>query len=683
MKSYGRIFFILFFLFSARGNSQDIAKLYADSGLQHVVQYAFYLEDTAGNLSLDQILSPAQQARFKPTGKQQLSFNITKSVFWVHFRVVTSDHAEWYIHPEPALTEDMRFYHKAGNRWIMSQSGLDYPFSIREANFNSIIFPMHLAAGDTADYYLRIRSSFPMIIVARAGTAKYFWQAQYHDSIFAGIFMGIMLVMMLYNLFLYITNHDRVYIWYVLYVFTSTLFISFTTGYVSIFPDLIRRNFVFNHVLIPALFGTFGFFFAIRFLHTKKYAPRLHKLIYALMTLVFATVVIDFFNHHLATLLIQLQGILLTILCLLLGITVYRAGYAPARYYLLGFGCYMLSLSVYILVGILKLDTTHISPSMILMTGSALETIILSFAIGDKLNLAVREKMEAVNENEKLVREQNAVLEKKVLERTQEIHLQKEIIEEKNKDILDSIHYAKRIQGALLASEQVMKEHLRDYFVFYKPKDIVSGDFYWMDETGEKELLLLAGDCTGHGVPGAFMSLLNISILNELAGNKLSNPAEILNEQRKHIIRALNPPGAEISKDGMDCVLCKFDFSNNTLQFACANNPLWIIRDGNLLEFSPDKMPVGVHEGIVGDFKLQETKLEKGDLIYLLTDGFADQFGGPKGKKFKYSQLKEKLVGISFRNMEEQQQLLEEIFTGWKGGLEQVDDVLIIGVRIW
>ncbi|HET6993143.1 MAG TPA: SpoIIE family protein phosphatase, partial [Bacteroidia bacterium] len=359
---------------------------------------------------------------------------------------------------------------------------------------------------------------------------------------------------------------------------------------------------------------------------------------------------------------------------------------APARYYILGFGFYLLGLTAYILVAILSINTANFSPSHVLMTGSALEVIVLSFAIGDKLNLAVKEKetaqnekMEVIRANEMLVREQNVNLEKKVVERTKEINLQKEIIEEKNKDILDSIHYAKRIQGALLASEQMLRTHLPEHFVLYKPKDIVSGDFYWMSESQNKELFLLAGDCTGHGVPGAFMSLLNISILHELTtGNKLNSPDKILNEQRKLIISALNPPGSETSKDGMDCVLCKFDFNKHLLQFACANNPLWIIREGKLIEFAPDKIPVGVHEGINQDFSLQETDIRKGDQVYLLTDGFADQFGGPRGKKFKYKQLKEKLIEIADKVMEEQKIILEKIFEDWRGELEQLDDVLII-----
>jgi serine phosphatase RsbU (regulator of sigma subunit) len=260
---------------------------------------------------------------------------------------------------------------------------------------------------------------------------------------------------------------------------------------------------------------------------------------------------------------------------------------------------------------------------------------------------------------------------------------QKEIIEEKQKEILDSIHYAKRIQQAMLTSESYFDEHLNaDYFIYYQPKDIVSGDFYWAVAHHNKFYIATA-DCTGHGVPGAFMSLLNISFLNEnVIERNLQDPAQILNEQRKEIIKALNPKGSENSKDGMDCVLCAIDITNNTLEFAAANNPVWLIRNNELTEYKADKMPVGKYEDNAKDFKSQSIAIQKGDLTYTFTDGYADQFGGPKGKKFKYKQLENLLLANHHLPMDKQRELLSQTINDWKGNNEQVDDILVIGVRI-
>jgi serine phosphatase RsbU (regulator of sigma subunit) len=275
-------------------------------------------------------------------------------------------------------------------------------------------------------------------------------------------------------------------------------------------------------------------------------------------------------------------------------------------------------------------------------------------------------------------------LEQKVRDRTVEISHQKELIEEKNKEITDSINYAQRIQRALLASEQLLQQHLKDYFVFFNPKDIVSGDFYWGSTLKDGSFALVTADSTGHGVPGAIMSMLNISCLNEAVnGQKLTAANDILNYTRSKIIGHLaNDGSAEGGKDGMDCSLVKYDPATNKVYYSAANNPVWLVRNNELLEFDPDKMPVGKHDRDSTSFTQHEIEVQKGDIIYTLTDGFPDQFGGPKGKKFMYKKLKELLVSISTLPMADQKKKLRDTLYEWMGNLEQVDDVCIIGVRI-
>ena len=263
-----------------------------------------------------------------------------------------------------------------------------------------------------------------------------------------------------------------------------------------------------------------------------------------------------------------------------------------------------------------------------------------------------------------------------------EISKQKEIVEIKQKEIVSSIYYASRIQNALLTSENYFKTRLNDFFILYKPKDIVSGDFYRALEHNGIFYLIVA-DCTGHGVPGAFMSLLNISILNELIIEKgISYPDQILNEARREIIRSLNPEGGDESKDGMDCILCAIDFKKNKMQYACANNSFLLVRNNELIISATDKMPVGLSHDNLKPFTLHETEILKGDRLYLITDGYADQFGGLKGKKFKHKQLQELILRTNNLSAEKQKAELNKEFEEWKGELEQVDDVCVIGVRI-
>ena len=260
---------------------------------------------------------------------------------------------------------------------------------------------------------------------------------------------------------------------------------------------------------------------------------------------------------------------------------------------------------------------------------------------------------------------------------------QKELVEEKQNEISDSINYAKRIQTSFLANEMEFKDHFEDYFILFKPKDIVSGDFYWAISI-ESKLFICVADSTGHGIPGAFMSLLNISLLNEsVLSRNYNSTIDILNFIRNILILGLKPDETgQGGNDGMDCVLIIIDFKTLEMEFSGANNPLWIIRNNSIIELKADKMPIGRSPKETVSFSSQKFQLLKNDLLFGFTDGFPDQFGGPKGKKFKYKQLEELLISISLEPMEIQKQRLEEVFENWKGDLEQVDDVCVIGLRV-
>jgi serine phosphatase RsbU (regulator of sigma subunit)/rhodanese-related sulfurtransferase len=251
-------------------------------------------------------------------------------------------------------------------------------------------------------------------------------------------------------------------------------------------------------------------------------------------------------------------------------------------------------------------------------------------------------------------------------------------IEEKNREITDSINYAKRIQFTLLANENLLKENLKDHFILFKPKDIVSGDFYWAAKRGDNFYLAVC-DSTGHGVPGAFMSLLNSSFLNEAINEKgIEQPALICNYVRQKLVDSISKDGGQ---DGMDGILICWNRKQQKLSYAAAHNCPFIVRGRKGLELAADKMPVGIGEKNT-DFKLHVVDVYEGDKIYLFTDGYADQFGGPKGKKFKYKQLHELLVSLNDVTFEEQKNILDAIITEWRGPLDQTDDILVLGLSL-
>jgi serine phosphatase RsbU (regulator of sigma subunit) len=254
----------------------------------------------------------------------------------------------------------------------------------------------------------------------------------------------------------------------------------------------------------------------------------------------------------------------------------------------------------------------------------------------------------------------------------------------KNKEITDSIKYAKRLQEAILPPDNQVKKILPDSFVLYKPKDIVSGDFYWVEEWGNT-ILVAAADCTGHGVPGAFMSIVGNNLLREAVNvYGLTKPFLILNSLNKNISKILHQT-EELSsvKDGMDIALISIDKTTNKIEFAGAYNSLWIVRENKLIEVQGDKHPVGAFVGEeLKQFTHKEFSAQQGDILYLFTDGYADQFGGSKGKKFKYKQLQELLLLNSNKPMTEQRELLNATIEDWRGNLEQVDDILLLGIKI-
>jgi ligand-binding sensor domain-containing protein/serine phosphatase RsbU (regulator of sigma subunit) len=308
-----------------------------------------------------------------------------------------------------------------------------------------------------------------------------------------------------------------------------------------------------------------------------------------------------------------------------------------------------------------------------------------------------------VKYREKQLIKEKQILEEKVEERTEEVVQKSAEIAQKNKDIIDSITYAKRIQDAILPSNEMFTRELPQTFVLFDPKDIVSGDFYWLATKGNKSLFA-AVDCTGHGVPGAFMSIVGYNLLDKIVGEYgITEPAEILNELNKGVEETLRKGiDSQDIKDGMDITLCSFDKQTGILEYAGAYNPLYIVSKNKieinnkdvlepnmtdesglmLFEVKADRFPIGSYSESNKKYTNTSFKLSKGDTLYLFSDGYADQFGGPNGKKFRYKQFKQLLLSINLKSMDEQKEILNNAMTEWKGNIEQVDDIIVIGTKL-
>jgi serine phosphatase RsbU (regulator of sigma subunit) len=356
-------------------------------------------------------------------------------------------------------------------------------------------------------------------------------------------------------------------------------------------------------------------------------------------------------------------------------------------------------------LGILPKERIHASNDEIGEMGNALNELIMSMerttefakqtgsgnfdashrplSKDDTLGHALIKMRDDLAENER-------VLEQKVIERTEEVVRQKSEIESKNeeleilyKQVTDSIHYAKRIQDAILPTNSIVSKLLPQSFILFKPKDIVSGDFYWIERKG-RYVYFAAVDCTGHGVPGAFMSLVGYNLLKDILSHTTRvKPGEILDQLREGVVGTLKvDDSGKQAKDGMDMTLCALNYDTLELQYAAAFNPMYLIRNGELLVHAANKFPIGAFVGERQSFENHTVQLQKGDQIFIFSDGYADQFGGPNGKKFMIGNFRKLLLQIAAMQPDEQKKYLDETLLKWQGVQEQVDDVLVIGVKI-
>jgi serine phosphatase RsbU (regulator of sigma subunit) len=304
--------------------------------------------------------------------------------------------------------------------------------------------------------------------------------------------------------------------------------------------------------------------------------------------------------------------------------------------------------------------------------------IILAIVIFRSYRMKRRDNILLAQQKEEIAAQRDEIEAQrdKVMQQRDQIVRQKE-------EITDSILYARRIQNAILPPEEFRKSILPENFILNKPRDIVSGDFYWMAKIDHK-VIAVAADCTGHGVPGAFMSMLGVTFLNEIVNKgAITDPGQILNQLREYIIRALHQTGKEgENKDGMDISLAVIDQKNNVLEFAGAYNALYLVRDSEVIEVKADRMPIGIYLEKNEQFKTQTMPLQKGDSMYMLSDGYVDQFGGTEGKKLKAKAFKELILTIRDLPMEAQQKKLDENIVEWMGQFAQVDDILVIGIRV-
>ncbi|MEA3460723.1 MAG: SpoIIE family protein phosphatase, partial [Bacteroidota bacterium] len=558
--------------------------------------------------------------------------------------------------------------------------------------------------------------------------------------------LGMMLIISVFFLIFFFAILDRQYLYFSLYILFFAAFLFVAEGYLGEYQ---WKEKVFHSVFISSaqtfvlsLLTICFLLFGISYLELRKNLRGWYWTVVVLLGLIGLRVlflllssVLNFeiggvFEDVLVYTWALSVAIIPLFLLIIPAILRIRARFKPAWYFLIA-NLVLVPLTIITLLAITFSFTAFTVHESVLVRilevsgvyiAAVLQILIFSIGIGEKMRLDEKERKRAqlriidqLKENEKLKDKVNRELEQKVQERTREISEQKEEIESQRdeieaqrdllfaqkKEMTDSIGYAQRIQAAILPQKSYLDSVIPEYFVLFKPRDIVSGDFYWIKEI-DSSIVIVAADCTGHGVPGAFMSMLGITLLNELfVEGKTSRPGDIMEQLRTKVKAMLVQEGTiRDQKDGMDMAIAVINKEKRHLQFAGAYNPLYLIRDkeqltgkesgsdtavkrnGSLLfELKGDKQPIGIHWEET-EFRNQVVELKENDSIYVFSDGYVDQYGGEHRKKFKTHKFKDLLLSVHSESMEKQRQIIDNTFEEWRGSNEQIDDVCVIGIRI-
>lgn len=652
--------------------------------------YLEYLEDKEGKWSVDDVVSAEISGNFIPNKKEVFNFGYTDSAYWIRFTVEnrkseTGFQSEWFLELRYPLLDYVTLFMPLPNGdWMVKKTGDRLPFNYRDIRHHNFVFRIKMSPGEKQTFYFRIKSQGSLEIPLTLWSVTGFAEKVNKKQFASGIYYGLMGAMVLYNLFIFLSVRDPSYLFYVLYITSYTLFQSCLSGegYEYIWKDY---PWWFNHS-IPFFIVFTGFWiaqFSKSFLYTKENSPRSDKVLSFFMAgsvmIMLLSLTISYATSIRAAtvwILLEMGTVLLTgALCL-------SRGYRAARYFMIAWFTFLSGTIIYSLKAFGVLPVNFFT-SYIMQFGSALLVIMLSLGLADRINTERKEKLLAQQKLLETKEQAAETLEKEVSDRTSELRETLEHVANVNKHILESIRYAEKIQRSLLPSKVAMDRCFNDYFIIEEPRHIVGGDIYLFEDF-EDGYLVGVIDCTGHGIPGALMTMLAGSAFKRIVQKGHRNPAQILKSLNSAVKTSLYPEDRPApSDDGMDAGICFVNTETQTLTYAGAKIPLIYAMADSLHVLKGNRQSIGYKNANTDfDFTNHQIPIQTDMSFYLSTDGIADQTGGPKHFPFGNRRFHALLEDIWKKPFDEQKARIMESYLKWKKNEEQKDDMTVVGFGI-
>jgi serine phosphatase RsbU (regulator of sigma subunit) len=660
-----------------------------------------YHEDRSGNLNAQELFNHQSDLLIPlPGSGDDPNFGFNPHDIWLRFQVKGSE-IPWgteILQINNPLLNEVELYEVTDHGPVMmSLTGDNHFFSTRPIDHRTFRFPVSFEQRETRTFFVKINAGGEQLLAPLSvWTKTAMAEKDALDNLVRGCYFGLVIFVLLFTLFLYVRLREQSSLYYVHYNLNLLLLQLSLGGYA--FQFIWPNNSYLANISTP-VFASLSILALLKFsqvfLQLREHFPRIHKGLnfvgYLIMFNIGLSLIGTKETFPLSVLLINIIALVINFAIIPVTVMVLRKGYKPAKFFLIGFITLVITVFGFIATN-LGLIRNEFYAEYGLLIGSAAETILLSFAVVDKFHSFKDQALQSLKELNRIEREQNEVLERTVTARTEEILFQKTELENQKEEILSSIRYAERIQRNLLPTEADMKSIFPDSFVIYKPKDIVSGDFYWVGKTklngvvgpAHDVSLLATGDCTGHGVPGAMVSVMGCNLLREiLQQHPEAMPHEMLEEIDSRMKQTMSLQEGMNTSDGMDMALFAIQHDTLELRVAAANHTIIIWNGNDLISIKGTNRPIGYAPNSERTpFTTTHHQLKKGDIIYAFTDGFADQFGGESNKKLKLSGLKNLLRENLHLSMTEQRDRLLEFLLTWQGNQEQIDDISLIGIRV-